>query len=102
MSDTSITDRSPFDTEFREVWSQAPGVKAGFWGWAKAAKLTGDSDRVAHAFRLKGDSQRKAMDVAMCGYKFPGSVVLPATRDTICAVCASRVRAMESVLDSSG
>lgn len=95
---TSSKDRSPYDTEFREVWSQAPGVKAGFWGWAIAGKLTQDSDKVAHAFRLRGDSQRKAMDVAVCGYKFPGSVKLPHLKDTICAACARRVRELESVL----
>ena len=100
MSAIEVKDRSPFDTEFREVWANAPGVKAGVWGWAKAAKPSCDSDLVAHAFRRKGDSQRKAMDVAMCGYKFPGSVSLPATRDTICAVCAGRVRQMESVLEN--
>lgn len=95
---TSSNDRSPFDTEFREVWSQAPGVKAGFWGWAIAAKPDQTSDRVAHAFRRKQDSQRKAMDVAVCGYKFPGSVKLPHTKDSICALCAARVRELESVL----
>lgn len=63
----------------------APGVKTGFYSWAKRK-----DEKEAHCYRLGTRTVE-----GLCGYHFGRQVCVPALDDRVCRVCEEKARAME-------